>query len=110
MTSDTVSQEDQVNAAYAAWDTTFNTGDVKSLASLYTEDALFLPATHDIIEGPTRIEEFFESLFASGVTGHRLALVRTTSSDGDGNLVVAAARWSALAKNAGVVPIMRWAV
>jgi ketosteroid isomerase-like protein len=34
------------------------------------------------------------------VTGHRLALVRTTNSDG-GNLVVAAARWSAIAKNVG---------
>ena len=101
MTSDTDSQEDQVNSAYAAWDTTFNTGDVKSLASLYTEDALFLPATHDIIEGPAEVEKFFAGLFASGVTGHRLALVRTTNSDGGGNLVVAAARWSAIAKNVG---------
>ena len=101
MTSDTDLQEDQVNSAYAAWDTAFNAGDAKALASLYTEDTLFLPATHDIIEGPAEVEKFFAGLFASGVPGHRLALVRTTSSDGDGNLVVAAARWSAIAKNVG---------
>jgi hypothetical protein len=49
----------QVEAAYAAWDEAFNRGDAVALAGLYVDHATFLPATHAIIEGPARIEQFF---------------------------------------------------
>jgi hypothetical protein len=46
------SVEEEVTAAYAAWDEAFNAGDAGAVAGAYAEDALFLPATHDVIEGP----------------------------------------------------------
>ena len=68
---------DEVNAAYAAWDEAFNKGDAKAVASFYAEDAVFLPATHDVIEGPAGVEKFFAGLFEMGVTGHKLELIET---------------------------------
>lgn len=83
----------QVEAAYAAWDEAFNRGDAKALASLYVDDATFLPATHDVVEGPARIEAFFTPLLAQGVTGHRFALITLHE---DEHSIAAAARWTAL--------------
>jgi uncharacterized protein (TIGR02246 family) len=90
--------EDQVKTAYAAWNEAFNKGDAKSLAALYTEDATFLPPTHDVIEGSAGVEKFFAGLFANGVTGHKLELIE---AEGEEDLVVAAAKWSAKGKDAG---------
>ena len=63
-----------VKAAYAAWDEAFNKGDAKAVAAFYTDDAVFLPATHDVIKGPSGVENFFAPLFKMGVTGHKLDL------------------------------------
>ena len=88
---------EDVTAAYAAWDTAFNAGDANAVSAFYAENAVFLPATHDVIEGPAGVEDFFAGLFAMGVTGHSLELIEV---HGDGNLVVAAAKWSATGKDA----------
>ena len=61
------------------------------------EDAVFLPATHDVIKGPAGVEKFFAGLFGMGVKGHRLELIE---AHGEGNLIVAAAKWSATGKDA----------
>ena len=92
---------DQVKAAYAAWDAAFNKGDAKAVAAFYTADATFLPATHDVIEGPAGVEKFFAGLFANGVTGHKLEMIEAT---GGGPLVVGAAKWSANGKDASGAP------
>jgi uncharacterized protein (TIGR02246 family) len=89
--------EDQVKAAYAAWDEAFNKGDAKALAAFYAEDATFLPPTHEVIQGPAGVEKFFAGLFANGVTGHKLELIEV---EGEEELVVAAAKWSAKGKDA----------
>ena len=44
---------DEVKAAYSAWDEAFNRADAKAVAALYVADAIFLPATHDVIKGST---------------------------------------------------------
>lgn len=88
---------DDVRTAYAAWDEAFNAGDAKAVAALYGQDALFLPATHDVIKGPEGVEEFFSGLFDMGVTGHKLELIE---AQGDGDLLVGTARWSAQGKDA----------
>ena len=92
------SLDEQVKTAYSAWDAAFNKGDPKALAALYAEDAVLLPPskTHDVIKGPAAIEKFFASLFAAGVSGHKLELIE---ANGDGNLAVAAANWSAKGKD-----------
>jgi ketosteroid isomerase-like protein len=43
---------DEMREAYAAWDAAFAKGDAKALAALYVDDAVFLPANHEIIKGP----------------------------------------------------------
>lgn len=88
---------EDVRAAYAAWDNAFNAGDAQAVAAAYAQDALFLPATHDVIKGPEAIGTFFGGLFDMGVTGHKLDLIE---AQGDGALLVGTARWSARGKDA----------
>lgn len=84
-----------IEAAYRAWDAAFNKADAKALAATYLEDATFLPPTHAVVSGRAEIETFFAGLFASGVTGHDLQVVR---HGGDGRIAYAAARWLASGK------------
>ena len=90
------SLQEQVSAAYRAWDAAFNKGDPKAVAAFYAEDAVILPPTHDIIKGPNEAGTFFAGLFAAGVTGHKLEVLE---ANGDEDLIVAAARWSARGKD-----------
>ncbi|RWO20364.1 nuclear transport factor 2 family protein [Mesorhizobium sp.] len=89
--------DDQVKAAYVAWDAAFNKADAKAVAAFYTDDAIFLPATHDVIKAPDGVEKFFGGLFGMGVTGHKLELIE---AGGDGNLLFGTAKWSAKGKDA----------
>jgi uncharacterized protein (TIGR02246 family) len=90
------SPEEQVKAAYAAWDAAFNKADGKAVAVFYAGDSLFLPANHEVIKGPGGVEKFFTGLFENGVTGHKLELIEVIA---DGNTIIAAAKWSAKAKD-----------
>jgi len=91
------SAEDDVKAAYAAWDAAFNKADAKALAALYANDALFLPATHAVVKGPGDVEKFFVGLFGMGVTAHKFEIIEVR---GEGNLIYAAAKWTATGKDA----------
>ena len=97
MTVYAASPEDEVTAAYAAWDKAFNSGDAKAIAAFYADDAIFLPASHDVITGPAGVEKFFTGLLAGGATAHKLDMIE---ANGDGNLVFGAAKWSATGKDA----------
>lgn len=88
---------EEVAAAYAVWDAAFNASDAEAVGATYTADAIFLPATHDVIEGPAAISAFFDGLFGMGVTGHKLELIETIDK---GDTVVGVARWSAAGKDA----------
>jgi ketosteroid isomerase-like protein len=90
------SAEEDVKTAYIAWDKAFNESDAGAIAAFYSEDALFLPATHDVVQGPAGVEKFFGGIFDMGVTGHKLEVIEAES---DGNLVYAAAKWSANGKD-----------
>ena len=93
--------EEEVKAAYAAWDAAFNKSDAKAVAAFYSADATFLPPTHDVIEGPAGVEKFFAGLFGAGVTGHKLEIIKASGAD---KLIVAAAKWSAKGKDASGAP------
>ena len=93
----TSSERDRIEAAYAAWDAAFNTQDAKAVAALYVADATFLPATHQVIEGPAAIERFFAGLFADGFTGHKFELITTHA---DVSMVASAAKWTVHGKDA----------
>ena len=60
------SAEEQVTAAYAAWNEAFNKGDAAALAAFYDDEAVLLPPSHDVLEGPAGVEKFFGGLFANG--------------------------------------------
>jgi uncharacterized protein (TIGR02246 family) len=89
--------EADIKAAYAGWDSAFKSADAKALAALYADDALFLPANHEVIRGPGGVEKFFSGLFGNGVTGHKLELIEAR---GEGKLLYGTAKWSATGKDA----------
>lgn len=91
------SPEEDVKAAYSAWDAAFAKADAKAVAAFYADDAVFLPASHDVIKGPAAVEKFFTGIFGMGVTGHKLDLLE---AHGDGTLLFGAAKWSANGKDA----------
>jgi ketosteroid isomerase-like protein len=91
------SAEDDVKAAYAAWDAAFDKADAKAVAAFYADDAVFLPPNHEIIRGPSGVETFFSGLFGGGASGHKLELIE---AHGDGSLAYGAAKWSATGKDA----------
>lgn len=93
--------EAEVKAAYAAWDEAFGKADAKAVAAFYTDDAVLLPPTHDVLKGPAGVEQFFGGLFAGGVTGHKLELI---DMSGDDKVIVGAAKWSAQGKDANGAP------
>ena len=65
--------KDDVTAAYQAWDAAFNASDAKVVSAFYADNSMFLPAIHDVIEGPAGVEKFFAGLFEMGVTGQSLS-------------------------------------
>lgn len=87
----------EVDAAYAAWNAAFDAGDSKALAAFYTDDAIFLPASHDVIVGPEGVAAFFDKLFEMGVTAHTLDVIK---AEGDGKIIAVGARWTAEGKDA----------
>jgi uncharacterized protein (TIGR02246 family) len=87
--------DEEVRQAYAAWDAAFAKADAKAIGAFYTDDALLLPPTHDVLKGPAGVEKFFAGLFAAGVTGHKLDLIE---ANGTSDMIVASAKWSARSK------------
>ena len=87
---------DPVKAAYATFNSAFNKSDAKAVAALYSDGAVGLPPTHNVIRGSAAIEDFFAGLFRNGVTAHSLDLIEAHA---DGNIVVGAAKWSAKGKD-----------
>lgn len=95
------SPEADVKAAYVAWDAAFNRADAKAVAAFYVEDALFLPATHEVFRGPAGVEKFFTGIFGMGVANHKLELIE---AKGDGAVPYGAAKWSADGKDSNGKP------
>ncbi len=91
------SVEADVKAAYAAWDAAFNEAAPDKVAAAYADDSVFLPATHDVLKGPAAVEKFFAGLFEMGVTDHNLDLIEARA---EGDVVIAAAKWTAAGKDA----------
>ena len=85
-----------VTAAYAAWDAAFNSGDSKAVSALYTDDAILLPPTHDIIKGPDAVDKFMAGILGMGAKGHKFELIEAS---GDGNIVYGTAKWSVTGKD-----------
>ena len=85
-----------VTTAYAAWDAAFNSGDAKGVCALYTDDAILLPPTHDVIKGPDGVDKFIAGILGMGAKGHKFELIEAS---GDGNIVYGTAKWSVTGKD-----------
>ena len=85
-----------VAATFAAWDAAFNSGDAKAVSALYTDDAMLLAPTHDVIKGPDAVDKFIGGILGMGAKGHKYELIEAS---GDGNIAYGAAKWSATGKD-----------
>ena len=94
---------EQARAFADRWLPAWTGNDPARLVAFYTDDAVFLPPTHDVVQGPAGVEKFFAGPFGNGVTGHKLELIEVTGDD-DADMVVAAAKWSAQGKDASGAP------
>ena len=52
------------------WATSWRAGNVQGLQALYAEDAIFLPASGRLVDGPSDIGKYFEHLI--NTTGWRM--------------------------------------
>jgi uncharacterized protein (TIGR02246 family) len=95
--------DDAVASAFRAWNGAFNKGDAKAVASLYTSDAVLLPASHEIKKG-TDIEQFFAGLLQNKVADHTLEPIEIIPA---GDTLIVASKWAAKApdEKGGAKPI-----
>jgi ketosteroid isomerase-like protein len=92
------SMDDQIKAAYDAFNAAFDKGDAKAVTSFFTEDAIILGPgpEHAIYKGPAEIEKLYSTLFGMGLSNHTLELIKSV---GNGNILVGADKWGAKAKD-----------
>lgn len=81
-----------IEAANAEWNKALNSGDVKGLAALYTENATLSPGNGKVLVGRAEIENLFKSFVDGGVHNHSLEIIEV---GGSGKMIYQVARWSA---------------
>lgn len=81
-----------VSSANTQWNQALNSGNAKSLANLYTENATVSPGNGQILSGRAEIEKLFQSFVDAGVHNHR---IETLEVHGDDQLLYQVARWQA---------------
>jgi uncharacterized protein (TIGR02246 family) len=84
-----------LNAANAAWNAAFNSGDTQKLASFYAENATLSPGNGQTLNGRGEIENLFRSFVEAGVYEHTL---ETVSAGGDDKVIFQVAKWGAKVK------------
>jgi uncharacterized protein (TIGR02246 family) len=70
-----------VESANAEWNKALNSGNVKMLASLYTENATLSAGNGETLTGRNEIEALFKSFVENGVHNHTLEIVEVGGSD-----------------------------
>jgi uncharacterized protein (TIGR02246 family) len=83
--------DDAVSSAFSTWNGAFNKKDAKTVASLYTKDAVVLPASHEVKKGGD-IEKFFAGLLENKVTDHTLEPFEIIPA---GDKLIVASKWGA---------------
>jgi uncharacterized protein (TIGR02246 family) len=79
-------------AVNTEWNKALNSGNVKDLAELYTENATLSPGDGKTLVGRAEIETLFKSFIDAGVHNHSLEIIEVGSS---GKLIYQVAKWSA---------------
>jgi uncharacterized protein (TIGR02246 family) len=81
-----------IEAVNSEWNNALNSGNIKDLVALYTENAILSPGNGQILVGHTEIENLFNGFINGGVHNHTLEIIEVGGSD---NIIYQVARWSA---------------
>ena len=81
-----------IEAANAEWNKALNSGNVKELAALYTENATLSPGNGVTLVGRAEIEGLFKSFVDAGVHNHTLEIIEVGGTD---KMIYQVARWNA---------------
>jgi uncharacterized protein (TIGR02246 family) len=81
-----------IEAANAKWNKALNSGNVKELAALYTENATLSPGNGKTLVGRSEIENLFKGFVDGGVHNHTLEIIEVGGTD---KMIYQVARWNA---------------
>jgi uncharacterized protein (TIGR02246 family) len=81
-----------IEAANTEWNKALNSGNVKGLAALYTENATLSPGDGKTLVGRAEIENLFKGFVDGGVHNHALEVIEVGGAD---KMIYQVAKWSA---------------
>jgi len=81
-----------IELANMAWNKALNSGNIKALAVLYTENATLSPGNGATLAGRSEIEALFNGFVANGVHNHTLEIVECGGSD---KVIYQVSKWHA---------------
>ena len=87
-----VNPANTIEAANAKWNKALNSGNVKELAALYTENAILSPGNGKTIVGRAEIKNLFKGFVDGGVHNHTLEIIEV---GGAGKMIYQVAKWKA---------------
>ena len=87
-----VNPANTIEAANAKWNKALNSGNVKELAALYTENATLSPGYGKTLVGRSEIEHLFKGFVDGGVHNHTLEIIEV---GGTGKMIYQVAKWKA---------------
>ncbi len=97
--SATTASESETWVNNKTWEMTFNSGDTQALAALYTEDAIVVPPSLEILNTQEAIESYWAKQIMTGTDNFR---VQTINVRIDGDLIYQTAVWVATVTSNGV--------
>jgi uncharacterized protein (TIGR02246 family) len=81
-----------IEAANFAWNQALNSGNTKSLAALYAENAMLSPGNGRTLVGRIEIENLFKSFIENGVHNHTLEVIKVGA---DEKVIYQVSKWNA---------------
>ena len=81
-----------IEAANLAWNQALNSGNTKSLAALYAENAMLSPGNGRTLVGRIEIENLFKSFIENGVHNHTLDVIKVGE---DEKVIYQVSKWNA---------------
>ena len=81
------------------WELAFNAGDTDALTRLYSEDAIVVPPSLEILNAPEKIKDYWTNQILSGTDNFR---VQTINLKVQGDVIYQTAVWIATVTSNGV--------
>jgi len=81
-----------IESANLAWNKALNSGSVKTLAGLYSDNAIISPGNGMALTGGDEIEKLFMEFVKNGVHNHTLEIIEIGGSD---KVIYQVSKWNA---------------